>query len=185
NLLLFAILTFFPTIRNLNATEKPNPCNIWAKAKKLKGLPNFHIVNNNLYRGAQPTVKGFKLLEKMGVKTIINLRSLHSDRSKIKNTNLKYFHINMKAWHPEEENIIKFLKLIKNKNNLPIFVHCKHGADRTGLMIAMYRIIFCHWTKDQAINEMTKGGFGFHKVWDNIIMFIKNADINKINAAIN
>jgi len=63
-------------------------------------------------------------------------------------------------------------------------IHCKHGADRTGLIVAMYRIVFQNWTKEQAIDEMTQGDFGFHQIYSNIIDFIRNVDVENIKKQI-
>ena len=56
--------------------------------------------------GAQPTAEGFTELKKMGVKTVVNLRSFHSDRRKLRGTGLRYAHIYCKAWHPEDEDTV-------------------------------------------------------------------------------
>ena len=69
--------------------------NKWAERIELPGLPNLHKVSDDLYRSAQPTAEGMQQLEKLGVKTVINLRSLHSDRDEIKDTGLTYEHIYM------------------------------------------------------------------------------------------
>jgi protein tyrosine/serine phosphatase len=119
-------------------------------------------------------------LKTMGVKTVINLRSFNSDGDKLGNTGLEYEHICMKAWHPEREDIIRFLYIVIDKNRTPAFVHCQHGADRTGLMCAIYRVTVCGWTKEEAIREMTQGGFGHHAVWTNLVKFIKDLDIEGI-----
>ncbi|MDH5681845.1 MAG: tyrosine-protein phosphatase [Spirochaetota bacterium] len=152
------------------------------KAQRViyQNLPNFYKVTDKLYRGAQPKGNGMKYLEKIGVKSVVNLRLLHDDRKLLKNTSLKYYRIRMSAWNPKEKEIVKFLKYVNNQNNTPLFLHCKHGSDRTGTMIAFYRIIFCGWSKDKAIHEMTKGGFGYHKVWKNLITFIRDIDINRL-----
>jgi protein tyrosine/serine phosphatase len=116
----------------------------------------------------------------MGVKTAINLRSFNSDRDQLGDTGLGYEHICMKAWHPEREDIIRFLHITTDKNRTPAFVHCQHGADRTGLMCAIYRVAVCSWTKEEAIREMPHGGFGHHTVWANLVKFIQDLDIEGI-----
>ena len=63
-------------------------------------------------------------------------------------------------------------------------MHCLHGADRTGVIIAIYRIIYQGWTKSQAIDEMENGGFNFHSIFFNIPAYINNADIPVIKAAL-
>lgn len=152
----------------------------WATPIEREGLPNLHKVSEELYRGAQPTAEGMQELKKMGIKTVVNLRTFHSDRNEIGDTKLDYEHIRMTAWHPEEEDLLRFLQIVTDKARTPIFVHCKHGADRTGVMSAVYRIVIEGWTKEEAIQEMTKGGFGFHKIWKNLIRFVEDLDIKEI-----
>lgn len=119
-------------------------------------------------------------LQALGIKTIVDLRSFHSDRSKLENTELKQSRIRMKPWHAEDEDVIQFLKIVTNTNNLPAFVHCQRGADRTGMVCAMYRITVCGWTRKEAIREMKEGGFGFNPAWENLVRYIESADIEKI-----
>ncbi|MBW2056628.1 MAG: tyrosine-protein phosphatase [Deltaproteobacteria bacterium] len=159
------------------ATPRPGH---WAKPLKREGLPNLHRVTESLYRGAQPTAAGMRRLKAMGVKTVVNLRSFHSDRDEIGDTGLGYVHIYMKAWHPEKREVVRFLQVVTDDGLTPAFVHCKHGADRTGLMCAVYRMAICGWTKNEAIAEMTEGGFGYHRIWGNLVRFIEDLDIAAI-----
>ena len=149
----------------------------WAQKLVRKGLPNLHKVTDDLFRGAQPTTEGMRELKAMGIKTVINLRSFHSDLDELGDTRLSYEHISMKAWRAKEKEVVRFLKIVTDKRRLPVFVHCQHGADRTGLMCALYRIAVCDWTKQDALAEMTQGGFGYHKVWKNLIRFIEKLDL--------
>ncbi|MCJ7665031.1 MAG: dual specificity protein phosphatase family protein [Desulfobacterales bacterium] len=159
------------------ATPRPG---YWATPLQRKGLPNLHQVTPTLYRGAQPTAVGMRQLKAMGVKTVLNLRSFNSDRDELRDTGLAYEHIAMKAWHPEREDIIRFLQITTDQNRTPVFVHCQHGADRTGLMCAVYRVAVGGWTKEEAIREMTQGGFGHHVIWSNLTKFIEDLDIDAI-----
>jgi protein tyrosine/serine phosphatase len=59
----------------------------------------------------------------------------------------------------------------------PTLVHCEHGADRTGLVTALYRIAYQGWNKNAAIDELENGNFGFHDVWINIPAYIRNIDV--------
>lgn len=154
--------------------------NKWAERIELPGVPNFYKVSDDLYRGAQPTAEGMKRLEKLGIKTVVNLRSLHSDRSGLKGAALSYEHIGMTTWNLEDKDVIRFLKIVTDPNRTPVFVHCQHGADRTGTMCAIYRIAVQGWSKDAAIEEMTKGGFGYHSVWQNLPNYIRNLNVQKI-----
>ncbi len=154
--------------------------NKWAERIELPGLPNLHKVSDDLYRGAQPTAEGMKQLEKLGIKTVVNLRSLHSDRDEIKDTGLAYEHINMTTWNTEDKDVVRFLQIVTDSNRTPVFVHCQHGADRTGTVCAIYRIAVQGWSKDEAIEEMTKGGFGFHSIWQNLPDYIRKLDVEEI-----
>jgi protein tyrosine/serine phosphatase len=152
----------------------------WARPLLKPGLGNLFQVSDTLYRGAQPTAEGMKQLQAMGVKTVINLRSFSSDRDELKGTNLHSEHLWVKTWHPEEEDVIRFLQIAADPARQPVFVHCKHGADRTGTMCAIYRVAIQGWTKEKAIEEMTKGPFGYHEIWRNLIDYIRNLDIDSV-----
>jgi protein tyrosine phosphatase (PTP) superfamily phosphohydrolase (DUF442 family) len=162
------------------STPAANRPETWAQPLKLEGVPNLYRVSGELYRGDQPSPQGMQNLKNLGLKTIINLRSFHSDRDEIGDTGLAYEHIYMKAWHPEEEDVVRFLKIVTDPKRAPVLVHCQHGADRTGTMIAVYRIIVQGWSKAEAIREMTEGGFGFHPIWSNLPKWIRELNIDLI-----
>jgi protein tyrosine phosphatase len=89
----------------------------------------------------------------------------------------------MKAWHPEKKEIVRFLQIVSNPKRTPVLVHCLHGADRTGTMCAVYRIAVQGWTKDEAIREMTEGGYNFHPAFDNLLEWIMALDMQSIKKA--
>jgi protein tyrosine/serine phosphatase len=175
---LITIILFFTIFNGGEAAEPRNPD--WAAPLLLEGVPNLHKINENLYRSAQPAREGMKNLEKLGIRTIINLRAFHSDSDEIKGTRLNYRRLHIKTWHIEDEDVIRVLKIVSNPKDAPYLIHCQHGADRTGLMCAMYRIVFQGWTKNAAIEELKNGGYGFHPIWTNIIKYIENIDIEGI-----
>lgn len=150
----------------------------WAVPIEMKGVPNLDKVSDQLYRSAQPTAEGMKNLKQLGIKTIVNLRSFHSDKDEIEKSGSDFIceHIYMKAWHPEKEDVIKFLKIVSDPQKTPVLVHCQQGADRTGTMCAIYRIVIQGWNKEDAIEEMTEGGYNFHEIWKDLKTFI-----NKLN----
>ena len=152
----------------------------WAQPLLLPGVPNLHQVAPGLYRSAQPTAEGFRQLKDLGIETVVNLRSFHSDRDGIGDTGLAYEHIYMKAWHPEEKEAVRFLQIVTNPKRTPVLVHCQHGADRTGTMCALYRVAVQAWRKEEALREMTEGGYGFHGIWKNLVTWFNDLDIDKV-----
>lgn len=152
----------------------------WAQPIQKPGVPNLHKVTDNLYRSAQPTAEGMWSLKSMGIKTVVSLRSFHTDAAMIGPTGMSYEQVPMKAWHPEEEDVVQFLRIARDRNRWPILVHCQHGADRAGMMCAIYRIAVQGWTKDEAIREMTEGQFGFHGIWENLVRYINRLDVQRI-----
>ena len=168
------------TLIGCASTPTANRPETWAQPVKLEGVPNLYRVANELYRGDQPSPQGMQNLKELGLKTIINLRSFHSDRGEIGDTGLAYEHITMKAWHPEEKEAVRFLKIVTDPKRTPVLVHCQHGSDRTGAMIAIYRIAVQGWSKTEAIREMTEGGFGFHYIWSNLPQWVEQLDIDRL-----
>lgn len=164
----------------LSGNQRPSK---WAEPVSLSGVPNFHRVSTDLYRGEQPTPEGFRNLHAMGIRTIVNLRSFNSDRPEIGGTPVEYEHITMKAWHPEEKEIVRFLQIVSAPEKTPVFVHCQHGADRTGTMCAVYRIAIQGWSKEAAIAELTQGGYGFHSSWSNLVRYLKALDVKALRTA--
>lgn len=155
----------------------------WAVPVALEGVPNLHKVSEDLYRSAQPSGKGIHRLKQLGIETIVNLRSFHSDRDEIGDTGLAYEHISMNAWHPEIKEVVRFLRIVTNPKHTPVLVHCLHGADRTGTMCAVYRVAVQGWTKEAAIREMIDGGYNFHTTFDNLPAFIMKLDMASIRKA--
>ncbi len=179
----YLIIALLCGVSPLLAAETPrNPK--WATPLYEAGLPNLHRVSDRLYRGAQPTAAGMKRLHDMGIKTVIDLRTFHSDRDEIGKTPLGYAHISMFALLPSHDDIIAALRVINDTERTPVFVHCLHGADRTGIVIAAYRIVMEGWTKDEAIEEMTNGGFGHHAIFKNLTTFIRKLDVERIKQAL-
>ena len=126
-------------------------------------LPNFHQVNETLYRGGQPHPGGLKKLSELGIKTVINLRGASEDTQKeqaeAEASGMRYFNIPMPALgRPTDEQVERALAVIDARENWPVFVHCQRGADRTGVIVAVYRILRDQWTAEQAIDEAKRFG---------------------------
>jgi tyrosine-protein phosphatase SIW14 len=120
-------------------------------------IPNFHQVNEHVYRGGQPAPDHWQSLAKMGVKTVIDLRredehSTAEEAHAVAAAGMNYINVPMKGVvSPTNEQIAKVLAALNSQE--PVFVHCKRGADRTGAVIACYRIAHDHWQQKQALQE--------------------------------
>ena len=163
--------------------ETPRP-ETWAVPLTLDGVHNLHRLTPTLYRCAQPDAAGMKQLEKLGIRTVINLRAFHSDHEELQGTALLNEELSVKTWHIEDEDVIRVLRILKDPAKGPFVIHCQHGSDRTGVMCAMYRIVVQDWTRDQAIRELTSGGYGFWYGWTNILRYLREVDIARIRTAV-
>ena len=136
-----------------------------AEKLKLAGVHNAGKVSDALLRGAQPSALGLAELKKLGVTTIVDLRGNSGpvawERQQAESLGMRFVNIPVRGWSPPgNEQVVEFLKLFQQDPTQKIFVHCYYGEDRTGVMVAAYRIAQHNWTADQAITEMDS--FGFH-----------------------
>src|ERR1700694_3603406 len=128
-------------------------------------LPNFHQVNEKLYRGAQPKKDGIKRLAQLGIKTIVSLRGQdglgHIEEADARAAGMRYFNVPLKeTGRPTDEQVQQVLAILDSPKNQPVFVHCRLGADRTGLIVAVYRITHDDWTSERAKAEAKH--YGMH-----------------------
>jgi len=120
-------------------------------------IDNFGQINQNYYRGAQPNVAGFIELQRLGIKTVIDLQEDgdSGEPAWVRNAGMQYFNIPLSSRRPATDGQTKhFLQLVNDPQNWPVFVHCAGGRHRTGEMTAIYRITHDSWTADQAFQEM-------------------------------
>ena len=140
------------------------------KAVENKNLPNFKQVNDNLYRGGQPTEEGFRQLKQMRVKTIIDLRGADekakTEENWAQNAGREFINLPLNnLFGPKDAQIEKILAAINKPENQPVFVHCQRGADRTGTVIAVYRITHDNYTAKAAFDEAKDFKFGWWQFW--------------------
>jgi tyrosine-protein phosphatase SIW14 len=135
----------------------------WASSQN-DNLPNFQKVDDHVYRGAQPTKSGFKDLAERGIKTVVDLRDIgeHSqadEQKVVTDLGMRYVSIPMQGMStPKNDKVAAVLTLLNDATSGPVFVHCKRGADRTGTVIAVYRIFHDGWESKRALGEAKSYG---------------------------
>lgn len=127
--------------------------------QNMAGVKNFARVTDMLYRGAQPSPDGFKELHHMGIGIVVNFRNeaeeTSTEKGEVESLGMKYVGI---PWsgrdNPSDAQIVQFLDLVRDNPKIKIFVHCQRGADRTGTMVAAYRVAVQHQSVKDAVSEM-------------------------------
>lgn len=133
-------------------------------------IDNFGRINNNYYRGAQPEGGDYSSLARLGVKTVIDLTSdgRADEQGLVERAGMKFYRIPLTtSQRPPDSAVDRFLKLVNDPANQPVFVHCQGGRHRTGVMTAVYRMNHDNWTAEQAYSEMKQfrfEGFPGHPV---------------------
>lgn len=135
---------------------------LYVKAKNV--IRNFDVVTPWFYRGGQPGKDGLLALADLGIKTIVCLRwsnkMIASERAAVEQLGMNFVSIPLNYWTmPSPRHLDEFFELIQDPATRPVFLHCFHGADRTGLMVAMYRITHENWDFGRAYAEMKARGF--------------------------
>ena len=127
-------------------------------------LPLFHRVDENYARGSQPMRGGINALKRLGVRTVVDLRSIYDYTDEVKTVaeiaGLRYEWIPMSVWNPPtDDEAKKFISLVTDTANGPFFVFCADGLNRTGEMTAIYRVARDNWTVEKALDEADRLGF--------------------------
>jgi tyrosine-protein phosphatase SIW14 len=127
-----------------------------------KNLPNFGEATTTLYRGGQPSKQGFRMLARMGINIVVDLRgSRDSERRIVTHLGMQYVALPWQCSFPKDKTFAQFLRLVRKNRGKKIFVHCRVGDDRTAMMIASYRMAEEGWSAERAEKEMEKFGFSF------------------------
>jgi protein tyrosine phosphatase (PTP) superfamily phosphohydrolase (DUF442 family) len=130
---------------------------------------NFGVTNDGIYRGAQPDLDELQRLKDAGIATIINFRdneeAVEAEAAVCATLGLTHHNL---PWSGHDKNIDpalveRFLEILDDPANLPAFVHCHRGAERTGTMLAVYRMERDGWTAEQAYREMKQ--YRFRSLW--------------------
>jgi tyrosine-protein phosphatase SIW14 len=156
--LLVCSLPLFLTITMYGGDALPHEV---GHKRSIKGVGNFGEVTPRLFRGAQPNHAGYETLARMGIDIVVDTRGNRSksEGREVRRHGMRYVAI---PWHcpfPHDEVFARFLKLMRENPDKKVFVHCRLGDDRTGMMIAAYRMADEGWTADEAMHEMQRFGF--------------------------
>jgi tyrosine-protein phosphatase SIW14 len=171
--LILAASLAWPLVSHAQAkAQTPPPASMrsaYGAKLHISGIPNAGKINDSLYRGAQPREQGLPELKKLGITTIVDLRSedpqkAEWERKQAEALGMRFVHIPVSGWDaPTNEQVAQFLSLFGNDPSQKIFVHCRFGEDRTGIFIATYRMATEKLPPDQALKEMYS--FGFNGLW--------------------
>lgn len=173
NIIIFkrmAVSLFLMAVLAITGCSVPKPLSPidrpqeWAVSLSTAPVENLYKVDSHLYRSAQPDEKGFKYLYDLGIRNDLNLRQYHDDEALIGDLNITNYRIKIRTEKMTYEQLVEGVAFIKNSKT-PVLVHCRHGSDRTGTVVAGYRIAVEGWSKEDAFKEFRDGGYGFHSFW--------------------
>lgn len=154
----------------------------WATEVDVTGLHNVYQVSPQLYRSEQPDEEAFAQMEEMGLKSVLNLRGSQTDRDPAESTDLDLYLVEMSAGNVTEDQLLEAMEVIRDADS-PVLVHCWHGSDRAGAVVATYRIVFQDWSKEAAIDEFKNGGFGYHKFfYPNLMDVLEDLDVARMKS---
>lgn len=164
----------------LNAQLRPQN---WATLVNAQN--NLYQVSPQLYRSEQPLKEDGAALQQLNIKTVVNLRARNKDAIELAQSNMTLVHVPINTWSISTQQLAQALWQIEQaKPQGNVLLHCYHGSDRTGVVTAMYRIIYQNWSIADAQREMKYGGFGFHPVWFNINQFFTAEKVAQIKQLI-
>ncbi|XVO87542.1 dual specificity protein phosphatase family protein [Pseudomonas palleroniana] len=178
-------LVFMALFASVHAQAEDTPSTRSAEwAQPVGDQFNLHQMTPTLYRSALPDSSAVPVLEKLKIGTVINFLP-ESDASWLKSTDIKQVQLTYRTNHVDDTDVLTALRAIQQAQaNGPVLMHCKHGSDRTGLMAAMYRVVVQGWSKEDALNEMTLGGFGTSNGFKDGVRYMMKADIDKLRTAL-
>ncbi|HWC66012.1 MAG TPA: tyrosine-protein phosphatase [Thermoanaerobaculia bacterium] len=161
------------------AAPAPSRPSSWAVAVPAEGVENLYRIESDLYRSARPEGAGFRALAAMGVKSVLDVESPGDDGA-ARGSALKLFHVPMSAFGLRNDRVLAALRILADPGNRPIVVHCHLGADRTGALIALYRVVVEGWSNEDAIREMDDGGYHHSSWWRNLDRYVAGADVEAL-----
>lgn len=172
------------TFGSLAETAQPRPAD-WAAPVNGTAVKNCFKVSDDIYRSAQPAGEAASSMKDLGIKSILNLRHYHpEDSEEFKKAGIILYSYKMDAGSASIKDLIEALKIIQTAPK-PILIHCWHGSDRTGFIIAGYRMAMQGWSAEKAIEELRKGGYGYHELeFPHIMKELREMDIQAVRNAV-
>ncbi|QSX29707.1 tyrosine-protein phosphatase [Shewanella cyperi] len=140
--------------------------------ERLEGLDNCYRIDARLIRCGQPSAADFAVLAELGVSRVLNLRQYHDDGRLTRDARLSLKRMPMNAAEVTPAQLREAVAYISATNEQTL-VHCWHGSDRTGAVVAAYRILEQGWSKADAITEFIHGGYGFHPIYWNLVLSLE------------
>lgn len=180
--LLLSLAAFFNlSFADAEDTALPRPAE-WAQSVEVQY--NLYQMSPTLYRSALPDQGAVPLLKKLNVATVIDFLP-ESDSSWLSSPDIAQVQLPYRTNHVDDADVLKVLSAIQTSQAKgPVLMHCKHGSDRTGLMAAMYRVVVQGWSKEDALSEMTQGGFGDSTHFKDGVRYMMRADVDKLRTAL-
>lgn len=162
-----------------SAAPRERPAN-WAAPVIGSTLENCFRVSDELYRCEQPRSKDIADLQALGIRSMLNLREYHTDSKAFTKAGFTTLVQRIDTGELSVDDLVAALRQIREAPK-PVLVHCWHGSDRTGSVVAAYRIVFQGWTTADALDELRHGGFGYHERWfPNIIRLFETLDAEEL-----
>lgn len=174
------ILASVPAVAQETASERPAQ---WATPIDAK--ENLYRITPTFYRSARLDEEDLADIEALGVKTVVSLRTLHTDRFTLRHTGIRAVRVPVLPFDITDDQMARVLRTLrKAERNGPVLLHCKYGADRTGTVAAMYRVVFQGWSKEEALDEFQHGGYGEHGFLALFPEYIKRVDVEALKRRI-
>ena len=186
--LLFGVVA--PLIWGVGCHTAPEPAGEAAAAEKtavvMTAAPdNFYRVSAEIWRSGQPDREEFRSLSEAGLKSVLNLRNHHRDGELVAGLPLELYELRLNAGDLTRNELLSALRIVR-KAEKPLLIHCWHGSDRTGAVVAGYRILFEGWSVEQAVDELLDPRFGHHRFYyRNIPRVLRSIDWEEMRRQVN